>query len=219
MASDSLYVSPDTPCSYCSRKLNNGYLIIYKEDNTKQYICDICGRVAVLDDYKKSGIISTKLLMEASMADYRFNNEFYTTEQLLSQIRPEIKEFLLQNKNTLLEINVTNKKAQELTTAFEGKHWVPYLKKYWNKSSHRGHQAKVDDVTVLMWGSAGRVLVTCRREDQDVTMIFSDYKESDTLCGGVQGVNGTKETIIEILNTVVSAEKLKFKHKEDVTIL
>lgn len=69
-----------------------------------------------------------------------------------------------------------------------------------------------------MWGCAGRVLVTAERGNNDITMIFTDEESQVTANGGQQGIHGSQKTVLEILQELVDADKIKFKYESKVTL-
>jgi hypothetical protein len=128
----------------------------------------------------------------------------------LKQIRAEARRFYMKYKKDLLEIAQGTDKIKSIIREFETNHWLPYLKKYWNDTNERGHEANVGKIKVLMWGCAGRVLVTASLDDQSITMIFTDEKSQLTPNGGQQGIDATVDAAINILQTVTNEKKLEF---------
>jgi len=217
-------LEPGQKCARCTRLLDGGYTTIYNEkmDAIKEIICTICNTVEYMDDYKKDGIITTKIMMEASMAKYYFE------ETDLSRLRPECREFFMQNKVPLLQIANDVVEIHKLVDEFEDKHWLPYIKKYWNDTNERGHIADSRNCTIMMWGCAGRVLITAEQPGSSITMIFSDYvateedikKYGDMFKqrGGIQGITAKKEDAIFIMKELNKMKKIKFHPKESVTM-
>ncbi len=224
MASDMLSVKPGQKCARCTQCLDNSsYSIIYTKncESIKEVICGICNIVEYMDDYKKSGIITTRIMMEASLAKYRFE------EGNFSSLREEYRQFYLQNKVPLLKVANDVEEIKNLVDKFEDKHWLPYLKKYWNETTDRGHIADSQNCTIMMWGSAGRVLITAEEPADNITMIFSDYVTTEedikkygnmTQRGGIQGINATKEKAVDIMSELIKMKKIKFHPKESVKL-
>jgi hypothetical protein len=223
MASDMLSVKPDQKCARCTRLLEGCYTTIYGDTNCetiKEVICYTCNLVEYMDDYKKSDVITTKIMMEGSMAKYYFE------ETDLSRLRSEIREFYMQNKVPLLKVANDVVEIHKLVDEFEDKHWLPYIKKYWNDTDQRGHIAESKNCDVMMWGCAGRVLITAEEPRSSITMIFSDYvvTEEDIKLpyfmfkqrGGIQGITATKEKAIAIMKELIKMKKIKFRPKESV---
>lgn len=216
-------------CSRCERKLGGDGPPYWDYMNDKREVvkrvCDICYNCEYLEEFKEKGIISTKLLTTAALANCH-------AEYGYKRIRNDVKEFELQNKPTLLKLHEINEEFEKLIEEFEKKHWNTYLKAYWNNTSYRGHIAKCGKAEALMWGSAGRVLITLRKGDADITMIFSDYVPTeedrnsdwymahfDKECtGGLQGINAKYEEAKELLQTAVAKKKFNFKEKKEVRL-
>lgn len=212
-------------CNRCTRNLDDKpYCTIFGDnDEVQEIICDICYRSEPLDEYKKDGIITTKIMMEGSLA------KFYFEEGDLSRLRPETREYYYQNKTPLLKVANDVEEIMKLVDKFNEKHWITYLKQYWKNSSARGHIYNYMDNTVMMWGCAGRVLITAETAAGSITMIFSDYDPAkadeftkkccpETPRGGIQGIAATKETAIAILKDLTKLRKIKFSPDEKVTM-
>jgi hypothetical protein len=226
MASDMLSIKPGQKCNRCTRSLDEKpYCTIFGDDDkVKEIICEICYESEYLEEYKKDGIITTRVMMEGSMAKYYFE------EGDLTRLRPERQEFYYQNKTPLLNVAKDVEEIQKLVDKFDEKHWSPYLKKYWNDSSARGHKYNSKNCTVMMWGCAGRVLITAEEPAGNVTMIFSDYDYSKAdewtkqCCGdtkprgGIQGICATKEVAVAIMEDLIKIKKIKFSPDDKVTM-
>lgn len=209
-------LKPDAVCGKCKKSLKEGmiYTIIYEDDDSgkiNHLLCDDCEVDDRIQYYRDTGIISSKLSSEATTADYYFNER-----DSLDGLIEEAQHFYSKYKKDLLKITEESKEIHSLIREFDVKHWLAYLKKYWNDTNIRGHSAKVGSIKVLMWGSAGRVLITARNE-QEITMIFSDEKDNDSR-GGQQSIYATAENAIQILQTLVKADKIKFKADKEVSI-
>jgi len=207
----------DATCGECKAKINASdlFTIIYEDDNSgkiKHLQCDDCEVDDEIQHYRKTGDVSSHLSMEASMAHH------YTQGGSMDRLRADCRHFYTKYKKDLMEIAAGNNKIQDAIRDFENKHWLPYLKKYWNDTNLRGHEAKVGKIKVMMWGCAGRVLITAERDNTDITMIFTDEKSQITANGGQQGIHGSHKAVLEILNKLSEIDKIKFKPADKVTL-
>lgn len=208
----------NSKCGDCKAKINEGdiYTIIYEDDDSgkiKHLQCDKCEVDDEIAHYRKTGEISSHLSLKASVAKYH-----YTEGHDMSRLREDVQHFYKKYEKDLLEIAVGNDKIQQVIRTFEAKHWLPCLKQYWNDTNQRGHEAKVGKTKVMMWGCAGRVLITAERDDNDITMIFTDEKSQVTPNGGQQGIHGPQKAAQEILQELVDVERIKFKVSKSVTM-
>lgn len=205
-------------CGDCKDKIKEGdiYTIIYEDNDSgkiKYLQCDKCEVDDSIQHYRKTGEISSHLSLEAAMADYHYTEGGSNS---MDRLRDDCRRFFIKYKKDLMEIAAGSNKIQGVIRAFENKHWLPYLKKYYNDTNQRGHEAKIGDIKVMLWGCAGRVLVTAERGDNDITMIFTDEKSQTTANGGQQGIHGSQEAAQEILQALVDTDKIKFKAKKSV---
>lgn len=71
------------------------------------------------------------------------------------------------------------------------------IQTYYSKSKARGHSFKCKDYKALLWGCAGRVLITLRKDlNVELSMIYdegSKYPRS-----GIQDMSGTGEEILQL---------------------
>lgn len=212
-------------CNRCTRNIDDKpYCTIFGDDDkVEEVICDICYRSEPMDEYRKDGIITTKIMMEGSLA------KFYLEEGDLSRLRPETSEYYCQNKAPLLKVANDVEEIMKLVDKFNEKHWIPYLRQYWKDSSARGHICNSKNNTVMMWGCAGRVLITAEQPGASITMIFSDYDpgKADVIVkhycpdqprGGIQGITATKEKAMAILEELINLDKIEFIPDEKVTM-
>lgn len=212
-------------CSNCTRPLGGensvGWWDTYAKDAKTPYkkTCDICKLVEDMDEYKKNERIKTKIMTEAYLA------ECYVDIGTLHNKRVECREFIYQNYNDLFSIyHDVEKLIKPLVTKFEEKHWHPYLKKYWNDATKRGHNYNFGNkCSISMWGFAGRALLTFEKEQKyiesdEITLIFSDSEKDNVCRGGIQSIDGRRESIIYLLEDVIKIPKIEFKVDEKVTL-
>lgn len=204
-------------CGECKSKINEGdlYTIIYEDDGsgTIKYLqCDNCEVDDRIQAYRTTGLVSTSLSTEAAMAKYHLTEG----DSKMAHLREEARHFFLKYKKDLLEIAQGSDQIHEMIRAFEAKHWLGYIKEYWNNTDQRGHEAKVDGIKVMMWGCAGRVLITVQEGEESITMIFTDEESQKKPNGGQQGIDCSQQKAKELLTAVTHVEKINFKSDKNV---
>jgi len=86
----------------------------------------------------------------------------------------------------------------------------------------RGHEAQIDDMTVLFGGTAGRLLITrtMRQGGHMVTLIANETGGSGV---GLQGIDTTKTIAIEMIENFINAwypfRKLEIKENSELMII
>jgi len=206
-------------CGGCKNPIREGdlFTIIYADDGSgkiEHLLCDNCEVDDMIQEYRDTGIVSSKLSTEAAMANYHFTEG----DPTMAHLREEARHFFLKYKKDLLEVATGSKKIEKAIHDFEVKHWLPYVKKYWNDATMRGHEAKIGNMKVMMWGSAGRVLITLDNGKHDVTMIFTDYEKQITPNGGQQGIHAPVGVAVEMIETATKVDKIKFKVEQKVKL-
>lgn len=182
----------------------------------KECICPACDESMRLSAYHRTKYIDTKLMMAASMASV-YLIEGYDMDRL----RPDVRASYTINKDAWLEIGAATNEVHDVVRQFEEKHWLDGGVKNWYRGvSGRGWSGWNKHCRVMLWGCAGRVLLTIRpfkkqQDDIELTMIFSDESDEsiaksiadkwrqDRCCGGIQSVAGTKEQLLELAHAVV----------------
>lgn len=199
-------------CPRCSAVINDGISGYGYATLGDIVICDLCCRVDYMERYIKTRRISSSVSMDATLAA-AYLIEGYS----MDRIREDRKHYYLKYETYLRELHHALEQIQFKVSKFDRKHWMKYLKQYYRDSTSRGHRAKVEDIDLLMWGSAGRVMITLDMPKDQVTMIFTDSKEDNECRGGYQSVDATAETANKLLDKVYEQDKIKFKTDDKVT--
>lgn len=210
----------NSKCGQCKNPIKEGdiFTIIYADDGSgkiEHLLCDNCEVDDMIQEYRDTGIVSSKLSMEAALAHYHLTE---SSDPSMSRIREDCRHFFLKYKKDLLEVAEGSKKIGDAIKRFEEKHWLPYIKKYWNDATMRGHEAKIGDMKVMMWGSAGRVLITLEKGNHDLTMIFLDEESQTTPNGGQQGIHAPVSVALDMIEAATNATKIKFKVEKKVKL-
>lgn len=185
------------------------------------YTCEQCWKEVQIAEYKKTGEITSSLGMDAALA-----SGYLLEGHDMSRLRSDFQEYIIKHRDTLIEIHQTVQGYHTAERIFENLHWLPRIQKYYNDSTDRGHSAKGDGFKALLWGCAGRVLLTLQdlyAQDNPkskfggakVTMIFD---ETATVArGGIQSYIGTKDEVLGLLRAATVTE-LRFKPDKKVNI-
>lgn len=207
-------------CDRCNRQLNDDieHWQISTADSTV-YRCGVCMRQERIDAYLATGNIVNGLWLDANSC------HFYTTEVQdgLTRLRPEVRDYFTRNRETLLAVHEEMERVSALARRFEVKHWLGTtgVQGYYQRATNRGHRATLttvddaglgSDMNVLLWGSAGRVLMTfedARQYDDPlaryggatITLIFDE--DSPTARGGIQSVSATAAEAELLLNDAI----------------
>ena len=156
-----------------------------------------------VEDYERDGVLTTRLLMDHGLEKGRREYEPGRSD-------PEIDDVMASLTDVTGRLDVA---VEEFTKAI----WAPWLKAYYREQEHRGLEANVSNVNVLVWGCAGRVMVSLRRHDwpdesQHLTLIGADSVE-DTDSLGIQGIGCNGDVAIEL---VKEAARLRDSIEADI---
>lgn len=84
--------------------------------------------------------------------------------------------------------------------AFERNVWFPWMKTYWNDAVTRGHRSQIAGLDVLVWGCAGRVVITLQDPITNDSVTVITDESSDSSCMGIQGIDTTAPNAIRLLH-------------------
>ncbi len=214
---------PKFECQTCKQPLSDevAYYTCYKDKEITHYICDICARRERVDRYKASGHIDTRFLLDATLALSRFEDGVK-----LKDYRPELRQLYEQEGDTLIQAGFCVRRINVVVRELEQKLWFPWMQKYFRDSEARGHSADGPGFHALLWGAAGRVLLTLRKRTPDgsgeelfepsITIIF-DETSSEARCG-IQGLDATETEAVGLLRAAMEHLK-EFYPDEAVSVI
>ena len=208
-------------CKHCNKDLTNeSYTEFYKKNKVDYRMCEPCMQNLRVKEYHDGGgEISTKLWMDATLMDCHHGD--------YGRLRPDVAEFYGKNETVLRKVFDDMEEVKTHMKAFETKHWLPWIQKYYNESDDRGHKCSLKECDVLLWGCAGRVLITVKDKYPKgnpkskfggawISMIFDETSKEAR--GGIQGLCATKEEAIALLEAAMEMPKKSFKPDSEVTI-
>jgi hypothetical protein len=157
--------------------------------------------------FNGTGVLSNNLMLEAGMADFYWNE---ATDKSRWRTPPisQAETAKIQSKVDMLT---------ELCKQFEDKVWygrdlMPYIK----KSTESGHSGENQRQQVLLFASAGRVMLTFRdkKTNESITLITADGEKRgarvemggcpDEGPMGVQSVDGNPDNLAELLKDAIT---------------
>jgi hypothetical protein len=142
---------------------------------------------AALESFQNEGILTTRLMSEFSM------------EQVRRERRPTDPDAAA----VMVQLADIKQRLDEAIEEFAEKVWGAWLKTYYREQEFRGLEANSGNVNLLVWGCAGRVMLSLRRRDYEdealhVTLIGADGKgDGERL--GLQGINFHCEKAIQLV--------------------
>lgn len=209
-------------CQTCSKELNDNipHWTTRHKDNSETYTCEFCFKDEKIKQYLENGELGSQILMDATSC------AFYVLEAKngLDGLRQEYQTYYNKHMPTLLKINRDYKKIEEAGRELELAWWFPTLQEYYNSHGERGHSAQGDEYKALLWGCAGRVMLTLQDNDPNgkgkyngawVTLIFDE--DSPEPRGGIQGLAATKDEALGLIKAAMK-EQPKMEPDKDVTL-
>lgn len=169
------------------------------------YICHYCYSCEPVKEYLTSKEICTRLWADVVMWQYHHNTG-------IDRLRVEVQKFYIENELILSQIASDCDEITAVAHELEVSVWLPKLKPYYEASDKRGHCGETEYFKVLLWGSAGRVLLTiqdCYSKQNKkskfhgawITLIFSE--SSLVPIGGIQALCATKDEAIGLIKACI----------------
>lgn len=174
--------------------------------------------------YETTHELYSDLVLEATFYHIRFvENE----GRNLDRIRKEFVDFAIKHKDTLIDIYAQSEEIRKCAKDWEYKIWLGQLQEFYRNTDIRGFRGDGEGFTVLLWGCAGRVLVTIQDAlafdnpdaefgGANITLIFDETSKEAR--GGVQSLCATKDEALALLKA--SSENFpKMYSDEDVGVI
>jgi len=199
-------------CDDCQGDASQGWVEHFRQDKGKEPVlvktqcpaCDLCDRMA---QYRKTKRLCNRITLPAALfvGDERILTEPWMQSEDRASQRQDIRARLdgkAKYAADFREIASATDEIQEAVQTLGIFVWGDWLQDYYSASEHRGHKARIGDVEVLVWGCAGRVMMTINRGEASVTAIFNET--SETPRGGLHGLDATKEQALSMLADVTT---------------
>lgn len=203
-------------CDRCKQDCDRGWSERWKGmDNQPptlaEAVCLDCDHDERMAEYRKTGILSSKIQIAAAlyMGDVGYQTggadggwiEWMCGPDRAQQ-RIDISRRIRSKANyadDYRKIHAAGDDIQAAVKTFERAVWFKWLKDYWNATNERGHEAKIDGLDMLLWGCAGRAMMTLNDPavKASVTVITDD--SSTKPCMGTQGIDATREDALRLL--------------------
>lgn len=175
-----------------------------QDEGYTEVICPACIFSERIHSYKTTGEMSSRLVGDALVARLYLSGECSP-----HRLRATSWAMWQANKDALLEIAANNDQIAARAREWEEKQWMGTLQALYRVGNSRGYSAEGDGYKAMMWGSAGRVLVTLQDLHHQghpqskyggawITIIFDE--DSPTPRGGVQGYCATLAEALALLN-------------------
>ena len=185
--------------------------------------CDLRARVA---EYRKSKQLDNTLMAASAffVSDEKILKEPWMQGDDRREQRVSIRDRLaaqIEYASDFWEISAADEEIYGAIAKMAAVVWSGWLQRYYRDSPERGHSAVVGGIEILVWGCAGRVVMTINGKDaEDLSVIFDETSEEPR--AGRQGIHATKEQAVGLLEflTTRSAEfKAAIQPKSSVGLL
>lgn len=195
--------------------------------------CSTCRDHERVEEYEQTGLLTSGLTVLATLADCRKGDT--------AHLREEVVRFYREKATILEKVMTAHQKIRRAAKLLEISLWlgrpdiaedvtetvcslrllqaVPdipesALVKYYDRADKRGHHAHHPRLKVLLWGSAGRVLLTLQDkfgqgnpraayDGAHLTLIFEEGARQAN--GGVHSLCGTEKECLAILRDAQAA--------------
>ncbi len=195
-------------CDRCKRECERASVERWKAEDGKepvliQTLCTACSRDDDMAKYRATGVLCNNMISAAIfyMQDVRYRTggpDGGWVEWMRGPDRAEQRGGIIRRMRECRNLADDYRKiageyetVQAAVKSFERNVWFAWLKTYWNDATSRGHKSTIAGLDVLLWGCAGRAVMTLQDPvtKDSVTVITDD--SSDAACMGIQGIATT----------------------------
>ncbi len=186
-------------CDRCRATLERGWSERWSGDSQEtmvrvEVVCFNCDRAEYRAEYKQTGVLTSKMTIDAAMYGVR-HGEFGkgAADPLLDKVLSEFAE------------------VRKACKAFEQDVWFAGFQSIVCAASHRGFRASfsVNDVpcVALNWTCAGRTVFTLEPVDNSYQVsLITNEDESDPVMG-IHGICATKDQAVDLIVSATKALK------------
>ena len=207
---------PIKVCARCKQACERGSVHRWRCDDGQkpalyETLCPDCDHDEAMAEYRKTGLMTTNVRTAAAIymgdvgyqtggADGGWIEWMRGPERAEQRVRISLR--IRARAHHAADYRKIHAAGEDIYTAvkvFEQSVWFHWLKGYWNKTQARGHKASIDGLTLLVWGCAGRVMMTLRdpATKASVTVITDAF--SNEPCMTAQGIEATREDALRLL--------------------
>lgn len=183
-------------CNMCNKNISEtGYSFSYKDNGTIiKVLCFKCKNTEDLENYNKTGILTSNLFLKA------------VCDRGLNSIKKSLER---------IELEISN---------FELNFFLAGFQKMNSKTKHRGFVGSYNEITLMTYTTAGRVMITIKDDNSNITLIGQENDDVELRTFpkiGLQGINATEEnaiTLLQLAQKYYTAGNLKLKKNNNVNI-
>jgi hypothetical protein len=218
-------MNPDSvkSCMRCNADLERGYSSRYVGNECTEVICFKCDRAEEMDDFMKTGVITTHFMMGCMMDVYRlvYDGDVHDETKLMALI---LDQNLSDEMKAKVKVQISTARICNKVKEFESKVWFKGLQDQILATKCRGVSAKLGkehkNFYVLTWTSAGRTMITIGDDDADVTCVA--IEDSEESSAGFHGIHATEEQALALYDKAIALYQdgtLKFKDDKKVSMI
>lgn len=170
--------------------------------------CQDCDQQARMVGYRKTKRLDNPIMLAAAffVNDEKSLLEPWMQDEWRAEQRTEMRRRIAKPAEYAAdyrEVAVAEEEIHHAIMTVARSVWSKWLQSYYRKSDGRGHIAVVNGVEVLVWGCAGRVVMTINgKAGEDLSVIFDEMSEEPR--AGRQGIHATKDQAIKLLDFVTA---------------
>lgn len=188
-------------------------LRIVAEVMTEAEICERCGEDTVgrcVKTVSATGAVKKILCHDCSdavdMEDYERERRLTTRVVMMSILARQPSELLLEVKASYERLTASIK-------SFERDVWFSGLQPVVRACSCSGMSLAHEGLSVLLFSSAGRIMITIQDGVNDLSLIADETSRESTT--GLQGVNGTESQAVGLIGRAIAAWNAGARPKPD----
>jgi len=195
-------------CDTCHKPTNGACVQHFRSQCLVKVECLSCDRQSRMATYRKTKRLDNPIMLAAAffVNDEKSLLEPWMQDEWRAEQRADMRKRIAKEAEYAADYREVAAAEEEIHSAIKimaREVWSKWLQSYYRKSTGRGHTATVNSIEMLVWGCAGRVVMTVNgKQGEDLSVIFDETSEEPR--AGRQGIHATKDQAIKLLELVTA---------------
>jgi len=195
-------------CDTCHKPTNGACVQHFRSQCLVKVECLNCDRQSRMATYRKTKRLDNPIMLAAAffVNDEKSLLEPWMQDEWRAEQRADMRKRIAKEAEYAADYREVAAAEEEIHSAIKimaREVWSKWLQSYYRKSTGRGHTATVNSIEMLVWGCAGRVVMTVNgKQGEDLSVIFDETSEEPR--AGRQGIHATKDQAIKLLELVTA---------------
>jgi len=170
-------------CDTCHKPTNGACVQHFRSQCLVKVECLSCDRQSRMATYRKTKRLDNPIMLAAAffVNDEKSLLEPWMQDEWRAEQRADMRKRIAKEAEYAADYREVAAAEEEIHSAIKimaREVWSKWLQSYYRKSTGRGHTATVNSIEMLVWGCAGRVVMTVNGKQEERRTTLDKYAES-----------------------------------------